>query len=103
MIANSHSRKDRERGAGTPSHPEPFNHAVAWPALLAVWGLTPFMGDRLPAALVIVYWVLLIGSVLYGLITAVRQRSWALGLFSVLTAFAWPITLFAIFAIYGIS
>lgn len=102
MTASSYAQSDRE-GAGDPSAAGPLRPVIAWPALVAVWVLTPFMGDQLPSALVVAYWVLLVGAVLYGLGTAVRRRSWPLGIFSVLTALAWPITLFGILAIYGIN
>ena len=81
----------------------PTKQVIAWPALIAVWILTPMMGDRTPTALVVTYWVLMVAAVAYGLYVAIKQRSWPLGIFSVLTVFAWPIILFIIFSIFGIA
>ena len=67
---------------------------VAWVALVLVWVCTPFVGDDLPGVVTALYWVFLGAAVIFGLVMAVRGKRWLLGVFSVLTLFAWPILLF---------
>lgn len=92
--------RQSSQNAGSGS---PFKQAIAWIALIAVWVLTPFIGDRIPQAISVLYWVFVVVAVLYGLMTAIKRKSWLLGIFSVLTAFAWPIILYAVLAGFGIS
>ena len=70
-------------------------HRVAYiyPMLVAVWVATPFMGDRVPLWGQWLYWVVLIAVSVLGLVMAVRDKRPLLGIMSVLTLFAWPITL----------
>lgn len=67
--------------------------AYIYPIFLAVWIATPFMGDRVPVWGQWLYWVALIAASVLGFVIAVRDKRPLLGILSVLTLFAWPITL----------
>lgn len=70
-------------------------HRSAWiyPLFVAVWIATPFMGDRVPMWGQWLYWAGLIAVSVLGFVIAVRDKRPLLGILSVLTLFAWPITL----------
>lgn len=67
--------------------------AFIYPIFVAVWIATPFMGDRVPVWGQWLYWAVLIAVSVLGFVIAVRDRRPLLGVLSVLTLFAWPITL----------
>lgn len=67
--------------------------AYIYPIFLAVWIATPFMGDRVPVWGQWLYWVALIAVSVLGFVLAVRDKRPLLGILSVLTLLAWPITL----------
>ena len=67
--------------------------ASIYPIFLAVWIATPFMGDRVPVWGQWLYWVALIAVSVLGFVLAVRDKRPLLGILSVLTLLAWPITL----------
>lgn len=78
------------------------NTPVAWILLVLVWVVTPLVNDRASTALVVIYVALLVVGLVYGLFTAVKKKSWLLGVFSVVTLAAWPIMLFVILRLFGI-
>ena len=67
--------------------------AYIYPFFVAVWIATPFMGGRVPVWGQWLYWVALIAVSVLGFVIAVRDKSALLGILSVLTLLAWPITL----------
>ena len=67
--------------------------AYIYPIFVAVWIATPFMGDRVPVWGQWLYWAVLIAVSVLGFANAVRDRRPLLGILSVLTLLAWPITL----------
>ena len=67
--------------------------AYIYPIFVAVWIATPFMGDRVPMWGQWLYWAVLIAVSVLGFVMAVRDKRPLLGILSVLTLFAWPITL----------
>ena len=67
--------------------------AYIYPIFVAVWIATPFMGDRVPMWGQWLYWTSLIAVSVLGFVMAVRDKRPLLGILSVLTLFAWPITL----------
>mgnify|MGYP007060171919 FL=1 len=67
--------------------------AYIYPIVVAVWIATPFMGDRVPVWGQWLYWAVLIAVSVLGFVIAVRDKRPLLGVLSVLTLFAWPITL----------
>ena len=67
--------------------------AYIYPIFVAVWIATPFMGDRVPVWGQWLYWAVLIAVSVLGFVIAVRDKRPLLGVLSVLTLFAWPITL----------
>lgn len=75
------------------------NPVLIYPLLLAVWLVTPFMGDRVPAWSQWLYGIYLIAVCLAGIFMAFRHKNPVLGVLSGLTLFAWPITLVVALAI----
>lgn len=67
--------------------------AYIYPIFVAVWIATPFMGDRVPMWGQWLFWTSLIAVSVLGFVIAVRDKRPLLGVLSVLTLFAWPITL----------
>ena len=67
--------------------------AYIYAIFVAVWIATPFMGDHVPMWGQWLYWAGLIAVSVLGFVIAVREKRPLLGIFSVLTLFAWPITL----------
>ena len=67
--------------------------AYIYPIFVAVWIATPFMGDRVPVWGQWLYWAVLIAVSVLGFVIAVREKRLLLGILSVLTLLAWPITL----------
>ena len=67
--------------------------AYIYPIFVAVWIARPFMGDRVPVWGQWLYWAVLIAVSVLGFVIAVRDKRPLLGILSVLTLFAWPITL----------
>ena len=67
--------------------------AYIYPIFVAVWIATPFMGDRVPTWCQWLYWAVLIAVSVLGFVIAVRDKRPLLGILSVLTLLAWPITL----------
>ena len=67
--------------------------AYIYPIFVAVWIATPFMGDRVPVWGQWLYWAVLIAVSVLGFVIAVRKKRLLLGILSVLTLLAWPITL----------
>ena len=67
--------------------------AYIYPIFVAVWIATPFMGDRVPMWGQWLFWTSLIAVSVLGFVMAVRDKRPLLGILSVLTLFAWPITL----------
>ena len=72
--------------------------AYIYPFFVAVWIATPFMGGRVPVWGQWLYWVALIAVSVLGFVIAVRDRRPLLGILSVLTLLAWPITLAVAFS-----
>lgn len=81
----------------------PFTYAIAWPALVLVWILGPFVGGGTPKVLETLYWVFVVLAVVYGLVTAVKRKNIWLGICSVITLFAWPIELYLIISLFGFN
>ena len=67
--------------------------AYIYPNFVAVWIATPFMGDRVPVWGQWLYWAVLIAVSVLGFVIAVRDKRALLGILSILTLLAWPITL----------
>ena len=67
--------------------------AYIYPIFVAVWIATPFMGDRVPVWGQWLYWAVLIAVSVLGCVIAVRDKRALLGILSILTLLAWPITL----------
>lgn len=80
-----------------------MNKTVAWLLLLSVWVCTAFVNDRLGTPLTVGYVALTAVAVIYGVVTGARDKSWPLVVAAILTAFAWPILLFGVLALFGIS
>ncbi len=77
--------------------------AVLYGALVAVWVVTPLMGDRVPVWGQWAYGVALVAVCAAGIITAVRGGRPVLGFVSLLTLFAWPILLVVAMGAGGVS
>ena len=67
--------------------------AYIYPIVVAVWIATPFMADRVPVWGQWLYWAALIAVSVLGFVIAVRDKRPLLGILSILTLLAWPITL----------
>ena len=76
---------------------------LAWVLIAVAWVATPFINDRVPTLLGIGYWALIAVAGVYGTVLGIRRRNWLLLIVSVLTFFAWPITLVLILSFAGIN
>ena len=75
---------------------------TSWVFLILVWVCTPFIGDKVPACIVLAYCVLSPTVVAFGLYVAWTKRNVILAIASILTMFSWLIILVVGLILFGI-